>query len=244
MAGRRIVGKDLAQLLRYPRTCWMPGHVAMKYPPPVVCNDEETIENPKRQSWDGEEVHRRNHFSMVIQERGPSLRRLRVSRRLPHPALYGSLRDVGAEHLQLSMNAWRAPGRVLGHHAKDKLTQLLAYTSSTSSVAMTREPLPIQFESGSMPADDCLRLHEYQRLPPPRPEASQHHPEPLVSNRKTSPRTPPFQHSKLLPKSEIFQEQIAARMKGPRSHNEHEPQQGQHEVSLTRKSKRNRLRLI
>ena len=125
-SGRRIVGKGLAQLLRNPRAARMLGHIAMENQPSVMRNGEKAIENPKRQSWDGEEVHRRNHFAMVIQERGPSLRRLRVSRRLPHPALYGPLRDVGAEHLQLSMNAWRAPGRVLGHHAKDKLTQLLA----------------------------------------------------------------------------------------------------------------------
>jgi hypothetical protein len=93
----------------------------MKNPPPVVRNDEETIENPKRQSRDGEEVHRRNHFSVIVQECGPSFRRLRVSRRLPHPALHGPLRDIKPEHLQLSVNSWRTPGWVLSHHAKDEL---------------------------------------------------------------------------------------------------------------------------
>jgi len=52
----------------------MLDHIAMKNPPPVMRNDEETIENPKRQSRDGEEVHRRNRLSMVIQECDPSLR--------------------------------------------------------------------------------------------------------------------------------------------------------------------------
>ena len=54
-------------------------------------------------------------------------------------------------------------------------------------------------------------------------------------------RTPTFQYSKLLPESEIFQQQIAASMKRPRSDSEQEPQQGEHAVSLTRKNKRKQL---
>ena len=46
MAGRRIVGKGLAQLLRNPRATRMPCHIAMENQPPVMRNDEETIENP------------------------------------------------------------------------------------------------------------------------------------------------------------------------------------------------------
>src|ERR1700676_5554636 len=101
----------------------MPGYIAMQNAPPVMCDDEEAIENPKRQSRDGEEVHRRNHFSVVVQECGPSLRQLWVSRCLPHPAQHGSLRDIKAEHLYLPMNAWCTPGRVLGHHTKNKLAE-------------------------------------------------------------------------------------------------------------------------
>ena len=52
-------------------------------------------------------------------------------------------------------------------------------------------------------------------------------------------RTLPFQHNKLLPKSEIFEEQIAARMDGSESQNKQEPQQAEHEASLTRKIRRN-----
>jgi hypothetical protein len=139
------------------------------------------------------------------------------------------------------MNTRRTPGWVLSHDAKDELTGFLAHTSSTGSSATPREPLPIQLESDSMPADDGLRLHEHQHLPPRRPESSQHHPEPFVSNRKPDPRTSTFQRCKLLPKGKIFQEQIAARMKRPRRHNEQKPQQVEHAVSLTRKNKRKLL---
>jgi hypothetical protein len=102
------------------------------------------------------------------------------------------------------MNTRRTPGWVLSHDAKDELTGFLAHTSSTGSSATPREPLPIQLESDSMPADDGLRLHEHQHLPPRRPESSQHHPEPFVGNCKPDLRTPPFQCSKLLPKSKVI----------------------------------------
>jgi transposase InsO family protein len=62
------------------------------------------------------------------------------------------------------------------------------------------------------------------RSTPPVPMPSPHHPEPLVGNRKPDLRTPPFQCSKLLPQSQIFQEQIAPRIKRSRSHNEQQPQ--------------------
>jgi hypothetical protein len=91
-----------------------------------------------------------------------------------------------------------------------------------------------------MPANDCLRLHENQRLPPPRPESSQDHPEQLVRSSKPDLRAA-FQCLKLLPKSKILQEQIAANMKRSVSQNKKEPQQAEHEASLTRKSRRNRM---
>jgi hypothetical protein len=76
-----------------------------------------------------------------------------------------------------------------------------------------------------MPSDNRLQPHEHQHLPPPRPESSQHHPEPFVSDRKPDQGASPFQHSKLLSKSKIFQQQIAASMKRPRSDSEQEPKQ-------------------
>src|ERR1039457_5114949 len=184
----------------------MPGYIAMQNPPPVMCDDEEAMENPKRQSRDGEEVHRRNRLSVVVQECRPSFRRLRVPRRPLHPAQHGSLRDIKAKHLYLPMNAWCTPGRILSHHTKNKLAEFLAHTSSTGSAVMPREPCPIQFESGSMPTNDRLRSHENQRLLPPRPESSQDHPKQFVRSGKPDLRVPSCQRPKLLPKSKIFQE--------------------------------------
>jgi hypothetical protein len=49
------------------------GNVAVQNPPPVMGDDEEAIEHAESQRRHGEEVHRGNRFSVVIQESSPTL---------------------------------------------------------------------------------------------------------------------------------------------------------------------------
>src|ERR1035437_6079196 len=70
---------------------------------------------------------------------------------LTHPSQHGSFRDVVAEHFQLAMNARRTPSLVFAYHAKDKLAQFLAHTSSAHSAATPREPCPVQCEACASP---------------------------------------------------------------------------------------------
>src|ERR1017187_8172983 len=89
---------------------------------------------------------------------------------------------------------------------EDEVAQFHAHTPSTRNSAMPRDPPPVQLESGAMPANDRLWLHDNQRLPPTRPCSSQHHPEPFIRSGKPDLRAPSFKRTKLLPKSKIFQE--------------------------------------
>jgi hypothetical protein len=66
------------------------GNVAVQNPPPVMGDDEEAIEHAESQRRHGEEVHRGDRFSVVIQESSPTLRRLWISWGLSHPAQYRS----------------------------------------------------------------------------------------------------------------------------------------------------------
>lgn len=93
---------------------------------------------------------------------------------------YGSFRDVEAQHLQLTMNARRAPVRVLSDHAENDLTQFLAHALSSRSGPLQREPRPVQLETRPVPPNDSPLLEEDQRSIPSRPEPSQDHPEELV----------------------------------------------------------------
>ncbi len=86
----------------------------MKNPAPVMRDHEKAMEHTKGERRHGEEIHCRDGFTMVAQKRRPSLCRLRVAGRFPHPAQRRALGDVEAEHLQLAVNARRTPGRVFG----------------------------------------------------------------------------------------------------------------------------------
>jgi hypothetical protein len=57
---RRFVRKCLTQLLNNPGTTRMLRDVAGQDAPPVMCNDEEAIENAEGERRHGEEVHRGN----------------------------------------------------------------------------------------------------------------------------------------------------------------------------------------
>ena len=179
--GSAIVGEGFAQLLRRPCARRVRRGIEMKNPASIMSDDKETVEHAKRQRRHGEEVHCSDHFTVVAQKRRPAPGRLRILGRFRHPAQNGSLRDVKAEHLKFSMDSRRAPRRILRHHPEDEFAHFLASRSSAHADSGPRNPLPVQLEPGSMPANDRIRLHQDQRLSPPGPEAAQHDPEESVA---------------------------------------------------------------
>jgi hypothetical protein len=58
----------------------------------------------KIQCWNGEEIHRCNHFAVIRQEHFPSLCRFRVFGRTLNPAQYGSFRDFETELKQFTVD--------------------------------------------------------------------------------------------------------------------------------------------
>src|ERR1035441_3981337 len=226
---RRVVRKCLAQLLNNPSTARLLRHIAVQDSPPIMRNDEETVQNAEGECRNGKEVHCGNCLTMVAQKRRPAFCRLGIARRFSHPAQHGSLRNVEAQHLQLSMNSRRAPGRVLGDHAEDQFAQFPAHALSSHAVPMPREPRPIQLESRPMPANDSLRLDENQCDLPSRPEPPQDHPEYFVGSGKPRLRAPMFQDGELLAKSQILQGEVAARTARLSDQTQQELQRTEHE---------------
>ena len=187
-------------------------------------NDEEAVENVKGQRRHGEEIHRGDRLTMIAQEGSPSLCRLMTPWCSPHPAQHRSLRKIEAQHLQFTMNPWSSPGAVLRDHAENDLPQFRADTLSSRSGPVSRNPRPIQPETLAVPADNGLRLDEDQRLLPANPQPPQHHPEQLVASNKPGLRMLPFENAELLSKSQVFEEQVAARAKQSRNRDNQEPQ--------------------
>ena len=108
------------------------------------------------------------------------------------------------------MNARRASSGILRDHAKDHLAQFPADAFSSHMDPMPREPRPLQLDPSPVPTNNSLRLDENERPLPARPEPPKDHPKDSVRNAKPPLRTPSLQNSKLLPQSQVFQEQIAA----------------------------------
>jgi hypothetical protein len=65
---------------------------------------------------DSEEVHGRDGLAMITKKCPPTPDALRISGCASHPAGEGPLGYRKAQHAQFAMNAWSAPGCVLGHH--------------------------------------------------------------------------------------------------------------------------------
>src|SRR5262249_59271531 len=105
---------------------------------------------------DGEEVHGHRGLEVILQERSPRLRRWSPA---AHVLADAGLTDVDAEFEQLSMNAGRAPERILSAHSSDQLADVVPNRWS-SWPAGTALPCPPQPERPPMPCDDGIRLDD------------------------------------------------------------------------------------
>jgi hypothetical protein len=61
-------------------------HVETENLPPVVADDEETVQDSKGERWDREEVHGCNGLAVVPEKRQPSLCGIWGSRDSPKPS--------------------------------------------------------------------------------------------------------------------------------------------------------------
>jgi len=138
----------------------MPRDVALQDAPTVVCDDEEAIVHTEGERGYGEKVHRRDCFAVILKKPRPTLCGFGIARRFACPAKDGSVGDIEAAQLKLTVNARRAPGRILSYHAKDQLVQLPACGPSSHAMVFARNPSPAHSEPDPMPAWECLGLHK------------------------------------------------------------------------------------
>jgi hypothetical protein len=97
---------------------------------------------------------------MVAKERLPCLRGRAPP---PHHVLGDAgLADLDAELEKFSVDSWRSPQWVGHAHLADQPANFQRY--SWSAAAVPRFPLPIQSETGAVPTDHGIRLHNRQRL--------------------------------------------------------------------------------
>src|SRR5229473_2477008 len=87
-----------------------------------MLQDQKSIQQPKRDRRDYEQIHRRNAVGMIAQKGLPALRW-----RLPSPGhvfCHGGLPDIDAKLEQFAMDLWRSPKRVRDAHVANELANV------------------------------------------------------------------------------------------------------------------------
>src|SRR5690348_8802265 len=67
-----FVGKCLSHLLCNPEAVRMSGDIEVQNAPSIVSDHKEAIKNAECEGWHREEIHRRDHFTMVAEKYFPS----------------------------------------------------------------------------------------------------------------------------------------------------------------------------
>ena len=110
-------------------------HIAVEDSPTVMCNDEEAIKHAGGHRRNGEEVHRRNSFTMVAQKCRPLFCRLRI------PLGRIALMMVAAALLSLpvwAQDVWQMQesGTTAGLRGSDSVDGTVAWASGTGGTVL------------------------------------------------------------------------------------------------------------
>src|SRR5258708_19843601 len=79
-----------------------------------MLQDQKSIQQPKRDRWDYEQIHRRNAVGMSAQKGLPALRRWPPSP--GHVFCHGGLPDIDAKFEKFAVDPWRSPNRLPPPH--------------------------------------------------------------------------------------------------------------------------------
>src|ERR1700730_9216346 len=181
----------------------MPCHVEMQDTPPVVADDEEAIQYVKRDRWNGEEVHRREDFSMITQKSEPTFRKFRIPWCFAHPARNSSLGDVEPEQEKLPVDARCSPGRILGNHLKDQISNLFRDSASPDRLPLhLGQDVPIEPKSGLVPLDDRFGKNDDEEPLPIGPDPPRRDPKQFVQQMESWSRMATLEHCELLSQNE------------------------------------------
>ena len=224
---RRLVPREgLGDLLRDPLRRRMVGHAQRDQASPLMPQDHQHRQQPKVDRRHHEEVHGADTGRMVAQERLPRLARP-SGPTLGHVLGDRRLRDLDPELQQLTVNARRAPQRVLHTHPPDQAANL--DRDLGSAAARTRLPSPIEPKARPVPAQHRVRLDDRDGIPQRRKQPAQPDEEQPVGRRQPGPRRSlPVKHIQLMPQHCDLGFQLRLRPEGRSQHVEKQPEEVEH----------------
>src|SRR5689334_4582649 len=227
-----LVGKCFSHLLRNPEAVRMAGDIEVQNAPAIMSNHEEAIEHTKRERRNGEEIHCRDHFTMVTQKCFPSPASITKPGCTSHPARDRSLGDIKSKLQQFTVNPRRTPGRILGDHPENQCAQFPADSPSATADLVAATPAPIAAKSCPMPAHHRLRSDDQKGALPLRPDLAHAHPEQPIGRCQLESLLAALENGKLLTKGQILQQKIFTGTKAATQQADEKLQQAEHGPDL------------
>ena len=163
ISGRLSPPVCLGQLTGNPFRARMRGDTQPQKLTTTVPQDQQSVQQPKRDRRDQEQIHRCDTVGMIAQEGLPALRR-----RLPSPGHVlrnCSLSDIDAELEQLAVYPRRSPKRICDAHLANEAANVRCCLRPTS--VRSGLPAPMGPETCAMPAQQRLRPDDLQSFQDP-----------------------------------------------------------------------------
>src|SRR5262245_50075041 len=133
----------------------------------TVLQDQQSVQQSKRDCRDQEQIHRCNAIGVIAQEGLPALRRW--SPPPCHVLCDRGLSDIDAKLEQLPMYSGRAPKGVCDAHLADQTANVRRCRRTTTK--WPRLPAPVGSEPGAVPAQQRRRPYDLQSVQHPRSQS-------------------------------------------------------------------------
>ena len=141
----------------------------------TVFDHEKTIQDSERESWHGEEVHRRDGLAVIAQESSPEFPCLLGRKQAVEIARNGAFRDVEAQFQKLTVNSGSAPGRILVRQSLDEGSNLGIDLWPAQALG-PRSKAPEQPKASAMPGDNGFWFDNNQGVAPCGPKTAKQNP--------------------------------------------------------------------
>ncbi len=155
---RLLPAVGFGQLTGNPMGARACGHTQPQKLAAGMLQDQKSIQQPKRDRRDYEQIHRRNAVGMIAQKGLPALRRWMPSP--GHVFCHGGLPDIDAKLEQFAVDPRCSPKRVRDTHVANELANVRRCL--WPATVRSRFPAPVGSEPSAVPADHRLRLENFQ----------------------------------------------------------------------------------
>jgi hypothetical protein len=149
-------------------------------PVPPVFDNEQTVQEPKRQCRDGKEVDSNDGLTMVREEGKPALAGIAAASKSSQVSGDRTFGHDKAELQQFAVNLRCSPGTIFSSQAANQASDLRRHFGPPATTL--RSPAPVKAKAGAMPADNGLGLHDQQSVLPSRPDAPEPYPEEAIQS--------------------------------------------------------------